>query len=240
VVVLAAAEAVLAAAALREAGKMGKTKTVAAKFLTPAEQQRVTQAVQEAERITSGEIVPMLVSRSHDYPMAAVTCGVSLALPIALLLTNLIGERIWIGPQNMWLFLGFFAALYAALYPLAMRSDVLKHFFLRRKQVDQEVERGALAAFYAEQLHKTRDANGILLYISIMEQRVWILADRNINAKIEQQEWDATVDDLTAGIKAGHPAEALCQAVRRVGETLQTHFPYQKDDQDELHNLIIR
>ncbi len=219
---------------------MERKTTLAEKFLTAAEQQRVTQAVREAERTTSGEIVPMLVSRSHDYPMAAVACGVAIALPLALLLTNLLGERFWIGPQNMWFFLGLFAALYGVLYPLAMRRDTLKRFFLSQKQVDQEVERGALAAFYAEQLHKTRDANGILLYISVMEQRVWILADSNINARIDQQEWDATVDELTTGIKTGRPADALCQAVRRVGETLHTHFPYQKDDQDELHNLIIR
>ena len=219
---------------------MGKTKTLAEKFLTAAEQQRVTQAVQEAERTTSGEIVPMLVSRSHDYPLAAVTCCVSFVLPLALLLTNLIGQRIWIGPQNMWLFLGLFAVLCGMLYPLVLRSDRLKRFFLNRRQVDQEVEKGALAAFYAEQLHKTRDANGILLYISVMEQKVWILADRNINAKIEQQEWDATVHALTTGIRAGRPADAICQAVRRVGEILETHFPYRKDDEDELHNLLIR
>ncbi len=219
---------------------MEKTKTLAEKFLTAAEQQRVTHTVQEAERSTSGEIVPMLVSRSHDYPLAAVTCCVSLALPIALLLTHQIGERLWIGAQNMWLFLGLFTALYAIFYPLVMRSDRLKRFFLNQRQVDQEVEKGALAAFYSEQLHKTRDANGILLYISVMEQRVWILADSNINAKIDQQEWDGTVADLTTGIKAGQPADALCQAVRRVGQILQTHFPYRKDDQDELHNLIIR
>ncbi len=73
-----------------------------------------------------------------------------------------------------------------------------------------------------------------------MEQKVWILADSNINAKIDQQEWDSTVADLTAGIKAGKPADAICQAVQRVGQILQTHFPYQKDDKDELHNLIIR
>lgn len=237
---LAAAEAVLAAAVLLEDGKMAKMKTLAEKFLTAAEQQRVTQTVREAERTTSGEIVPMLVSRSHDYPLATLTCCVSFALPIALLLTNLIGERIWIGPQNMWLFLGLFAALHALLYPLVKRSDRLKHFFLNSEQVEKEVIKSALAAFYSEQLHQTKDANGILLYISVMEQRVWILADTNINAKIDQQEWDATVADLTAGIKAGQPAEALCQAVQRVGQILRTHFPYQKDDTDELHNLIIR
>ena len=238
--VSAEAVAVLVAVALQEVGNMIKAKTLAEKFLTDAEQQEVTEVVQEAERITSGEIVPMIVSRSHDYPMAAVTCAVSITLPSALLLTNLIGERLWIGTQNLWLFLGFFAALYVLLYPLIRRSDRLKHFFLSRRQVEQEVKKSALSAFYSEQLHKTRDANGILLYISVMEQKVWILADSNINAKIDQQQWDSIIVDLTAGIKAGQPEKAICEAVRRVGQILRTHFPYRKDDKDELHNLIIR
>ena len=73
-----------------------------------------------------------------------------------------------------------------------------------------------------------------------MEQKIWMLADSNINAKIAQKEWDLTVSDLTAGIKIGKSAEAICDAVRRVGQILQIHFPYKKDDTDELHNLIIR
>jgi putative membrane protein len=240
VVVSAEAVAVLVVAVPQEVGKMQKIKTLAEKFLTAAEQQKVTKIVQETERTTSGEIVPMIVSRSHDYPMAAVTCAVSLALPSALLLTNLIGERLWIGSQNMWLFLGLFAVLYALLYPLILHSDRLKRFFLNHRQVEQEVKKGALSAFYSEQLYKTKDANGILLYISVMEQKVWILADSNINAKIDQQQWNSTVIDLTAGIKVGKPGEAICEAIRQVGQILHTHFPYQKDDKDELHNLIIR
>ncbi len=219
---------------------MRDKKTPAEKFLTAVEQQTITDTVQEMERITSGEIVPMLVSRSHDYPMAAVTCCVSVALPLSLLLTNLIGAQIWIGPQNMWLFLGIFAVLYILLYPLVMRSDQLKHFFLNRKQVSKEVEEGALSAFYREQLHQTRDANGILLYISVMEQTVWILADKHINAKIDQKEWDSLIADLTTGIKGGKSSAAICDAVRRIGQILHCHFPLQKNDTDELHNLIIR
>ncbi len=218
---------------------MRNKQSLAKKFLTAAEQQSISDVVQEMERITSGEIVPMIVSRSHDYPMAAVTCCVSMALPLTLLLTNLIGARIWIGSHNMWLFLGLFAILYALLYPLITRSDRLKYFFLNRKQAAKEVEQAALSAFYRQHLHNTRDANGILLYISVMEQMVWILADTNINAKIDQKEWDAIIAEITTGIKAGKSSEAVCQAVQSIGHILHRHFPVQRDDKDELHNLII-
>lgn len=213
---------------------------LAENFLTKAEQEQVTAIVHEVERSTSGEIVPMIVSRSHDYPLAAAICSLSLCIPLGLLLTHLLGPRLWVGPQNMWLFLALCSVGFAIFYALVSQLDWVKHFFLNHKQVEQEVREGALAAFYEEKLYKTADENGILLYISVLEQKVWILADAGINTKIDRREWDAVVADLTAGIKAGKRCQAICQAVKCTGEILRTHFPHQRDDRDELHNLIIR
>lgn len=215
-------------------------ETLTEKFLSKSEREKVTESVQAAERVTSGEIVPMVVSASHDYPMAAVICSASLATPLALLLTFILGSFFWVGPQNMWLFLTCFAIGFTVIYKVCKRSPKLKRYFLFEQEVEKEVQKAALAAFYEEQLYKTRDENGILIYISVLEQKVWILGDTKINKKIEQQVWNSVVDELTAGIKAGKQCKALCEAIVRIGSILQNHFPYQKDDTDELHNLIIR
>ncbi len=58
-------------------------------------------AVKEAEKLTSGEIVPMVVSASYRYPMANVIGAAVLAHPISLMLTPLVGGRLWVGTQNM-------------------------------------------------------------------------------------------------------------------------------------------
>ncbi|KJS03628.1 MAG: hypothetical protein VR65_01420 [Desulfobulbaceae bacterium BRH_c16a] len=214
--------------------------TPAEQFLTKAEQDQVTAVVREVEKTTSGEIVPMIVSRSHDYPLAAALCSAMTSLPLCLVLTGLIGPYIWIGPQNLWLFLGLSAVCYPSLYALALRTDKIKRFFLNQRQADHEVREAALAAFYNERLYKTRDENGILLFISVLEHKVWILADAGIDKKIDEAVWESIVKDMTQGIKSGRRCEAICEAVRRVGLILQTHFPYEKSDRDELHNLIIR
>lgn len=229
--------AALAAAVHQEDGNM---QTLSQTFLTKLEQQKITDTVQNAERSTSGEIVPMIVSSSHDYPMAAATCAVSFSLPLALLFSHFLGGHLWLGSQNMWLFLGFLSMLYIAFFQFTMRTNRLKYFFLSEKQVELEVQDGALAAFFSEQLYKTRDDNGILLYISVLEKKVWILADSNINNMVDQKEWDAVVEELTVGIKNGIQCDALCQAITEIGTILQTHFPYKKDDINELHNLIVR
>lgn len=215
-------------------------KTLAQNFLTPDEQQRVTDAVQQAEKQTSGEIVPMLVSASHSYPMAPVVGGVFFALPMALLSARLFGAYLWLGTDSMWMFVAFFILYYAIAHQVVSRFPQLKRFFLSSERANLAVQEAAAAAFFREALYKTRDANGILLYISVLEHRVWVLGERGINEKIDQAAWQEIVDMLIKGIKKGKRCDAICDAVSQIGSILQEHFPYKKDDQDELHNLIIR
>lgn len=230
------AAAVLVAAVPREDGNM---KSLAELFLTSEEQKNITKAVQTAEKMTSGEIVPMVVSKSSDYPLASVVCSASLTIPISLLLTIIIGQMIWVGPSNMWFFLTIFSLLFIPVYILVQKTDRLKYYFLNTDHVETEVSQSALAAFYSQGLYKTKADNGILLYISVLEKKVWVLADSGINEHIPQDRWDTVVEELTAGIKQGQQCEAICAAIDSIGTALQTHFPYEKGDKDELHNLII-
>ena len=41
------------------------------------------------------------------------------------------------------------------------------------------------------------------------------------------------------GIREKRPVEAICEAVKTVGEMLAEHFPIKADDTNELKNLII-
>ena len=230
------AAAVLAAVAPQEDGNDMNAKD----FLTEKERDQVSEAVCQAEKITSGEIVPMIVSRSHDYPLASITGATIFSLPISLFFAHFIGARMWLGQDSMWLFLLFFTILYLVSFFVIRGNDHLKALFLHPKQVEHEVSEGALAAFYTGKLYKTEQENGILLYISVLERRVWVLADSGISARIPQENWDTIVDDLTQELKAGQRCPGICKAVGRIGQILQEHFPGQKDDQDELHNLIIR
>lgn len=215
-------------------------KTLAQQFLSIEEQQKITEAVQAAEKQTTGEIVPMVVSASHTYPVAPIVGGVFFGLPLALLSARLFGAMLWLGTDNMWLFLAFFLVFYALGYQAVKRFPRLKRYFFSSPRADLAVQEGAAAAFFTESLHNTRAANGILLYISVFEQRVWVLADRGISDKIAQQTWQEIVDLVTRGIKEGRRCGAICEAVTRIGQILQEHFPIEEGDKDELHNLIIR
>lgn len=232
--------AVAAGLAAAEPQEDGDMTSLAESFLTQHEQQRVSEAVHAAELRTSGEIVPMIVSASHHYPLACAAGGAILALPVALLLTALIGRYLWLGPENMYLFLALFAMLYLPARALVAHTLWLKRFFLNRDQVEEEVEEAAITSFYEEGLYRTRAENGILIFISVFEHKVWILADKGIDERIDTSQWQEIVAELSQGIQTGRRCESLCEAVQRVGEILAVHFPIADNDRNELHNIIIR
>jgi putative membrane protein len=214
-------------------------KSLAQQFLSEQDREKIIQTVKEVEQQTAGEILPMVVSQSYTYPMADVIGGTVLALPIALILTYLIGGWLWIGHQNMWLFLGLLTVCFILFHQLCKRTLWLKRFFISQREVDEEVEVAATTSFFREGLYKTRDATGILIFISVFEHRVWVLGDEGINKKVSENQWDKIVHIITDGIKQKNQAEAICLAVAEVGQILKQHFPIKPDDRNELKNLII-
>ncbi len=215
-------------------------QTAAEKFLTPEERAKVTEAVRRAECLTSGEIVPMIVSASYHYPMASVSGGVFLAFFPVLFLAHPVASIFWLNADNVWLFLALFIPIYCAAHLLVKHTPFLRRLFVSKKEAEEEVREAAVTAFFSEKLYKTKDENGILLFISVFERKVWILADSGINARIDTDRWQGIVEIITAGIKDGRHADSLCEAIREVGDILKEHFPIQPDDINELRNLIIR
>ena len=214
-------------------------KDLAQNFLAEDERTRVKNTVKTAEKSTAGEIVVMIISTSYSYPLANVIGATAFALPLALILTPLVGAWLWIGAQNMWLFLGFLTVFFILFHEVIKHSLWLKRFFISQREIDDEVEEAAVNQFFDQGLYRTRDETGVLVLISVFERRVWILADRGINAKVPEGQWDDIVTIITDGIKKKRSADAICAAVEKIGDILKTHFPIKPDDTDELKNLII-
>lgn len=213
---------------------------LAKKFLTAAEQQQVTDTVKKAELKTSGEIVPMIVSRSHDYPRATLTASLFFSLPVTFLTTQLLSHLFWVNPENIYFFFTLFIPIFIISHLLAGKYPAMTRLFISADELNREVEEEAIKSFFQERLYETKENNGILIFISVFEKKAWILADHGIDQKIAPHIWNEVITDLTRNIRDNNRCLGLCQAVSRVGDILTSHFPHQKDDTDELHNLIIR
>ena len=214
-------------------------KNLVKQFLSDDQRARVTAAVEKAEKLTAGEIVVMFISASYHYPMANVIGATTFAIPLALIFTPVIGRWLWVGNQNMWLFLGLFTVFFILFHEIIKRTYWLKRYFISRKEIDAEVKEAAVTHFFYHGLYRTRDKTGVLVLISVFERHVWVLADEGINAKVPKGQWQSIVKMITDGIKQKRATDAICAAVGKIGDLLKVHFPIKPDDIDELENVII-
>ena len=214
-------------------------KNLAEKFLTAQEYEQVNAAVVKAEKTTAGEIVCMVHSTSYHYPMSDVIGAAALALPAALALAPILGGWLWIGTQNMWVFLSILTPAFILGHWVVKHIPWLKRIFISKREMDEEVKEAAVTSFFKHGLYRTKDGTGILIFISVFERRVWVLADRGIDAKVSCDHWRSVVDGITEGIRSKQTAAAICMGVDIIGRTLAEHFPVAPDDINELENVIV-
>lgn len=188
----------------------------------------ITAAVQSAERATSGEIVPVIVERSDPYAELRFGAAALVAFACAALaLAFEPGLAPWLVPTQ----LGVFAAG-AWLFgrPALLRRLVADEVVTRR------VARAAALAFHEAGLVETRERTGILIYVSLLEHRVLVLADRGIHARVEAGTWDSVVARIVAGICENRAEAGLADGIRLCGEILSERFPIRPGDLNELPN----
>ncbi|MFC2175619.1 TPM domain-containing protein [Bacteroidota bacterium] len=97
------------------------------------------------------------------------------------------------------------------------------------------------AAFlFAElEMHKTELRNGVLFYLAIKDRKFAILGDAGINSKVEKDFWNQIKEAMKLEFVKGDFTNGLQMGIRMTGEALAAHFPYQKDDLNELSDDII-
>lgn len=106
------------------------------------------------------------------------------------------------------------------------------------KQCKIDVLDRAANIFAMLKMHKTELRNGILFYLSIEDHKFAILGDAGINTKVPENFWDSIKEIVLGQFKMGNQTEGLIKGIIMAGEKLKIHFPYQKDDVNELSDEI--
>ncbi|TAL30449.1 MAG: hypothetical protein EPN93_19545 [Spirochaetes bacterium] len=228
-------------------------------FFNDSDREAIRAAVADAEKTTSGEIAIMAVNQSDSYLEAATLGAVLLAGTLGLVLefglTALFrAVQVWTHDASsstlgiiaeyadyvsLWTYIPIVFLMYFPLKALVHAIPALKILFLGRRRIDEAVRERALRAFYEKGLHRTRDETGILIFISSLERKVWILGDRGINAKIAPDFWKTLAGELAGGIRAGRGIESATRVIARCGEELSRHFPLKPDDVNELPDTLL-
>lgn len=202
-------------------------------FFNTSEKDAVEAVIRETESRTIGEVAVMVVDASSRYREAEVLGGITLGNVIALVCTVSFFQ------ESLWWFVPLTVLFFFPCWFLFSRMPALKIHFTGPARRGTAVRRRTLQAFYEKGLHRTAQNTGVLFFISLLERRVWVLADRGIYEKITQDDLNGFARIVSEGIKHGRAADALIGAIGDAGRLLQRHFPIQPGDINELPDAVI-
>ncbi len=201
-------------------------------FIKDEDKARISRAIREAESRTAGEIVTIIAREADDYPFLPLlwAAGAALLTPLPLVLFDLPLSALQIYQIQIVVFLGL--GLLTRWRPLKMR-------LIPRSVKRQRAGRLARSQFVEQGLHHTEGRSGIMIFVSVAERYVEIMADQGINDRVPPGSWDGIVRDFVAKVRAKQTAEAFVIAVERCGALLAEHFPAEQRNPDELPNHLV-
>ncbi len=205
------------------------------RLLSPEDREAIRQAVKSAEGDSSAEIVTAVADRSDAYPEVLGFTALFTALAFAALSTLIFQVGgFWDFSLLRW---SLAPTLVGALlgYALPRFFPSLIRFLATNSRIDERVHHAASLTFLEHRVFETANRTGILLYISLLEHQVLLLADEGIEAVVPQEAWDQITHDLAGGLREGRPGPALVQAVEGCASILVEYgMLVQEHDENEL------
>jgi hypothetical protein len=97
----------------------------------------------------------------------------------------------------------------------------------------------AVEIFSQLRVWDTEHNSGVLIYVQVADRRIEIVADRGINAKVEQHQWDAISGAMKAAFQAQRYEAGAIEGIREITALLAQHFPPTGANPDELPNAPV-
>jgi putative membrane protein len=198
--------------------------------LSPPDRQRISAAIQAAERMTSGEIVCVLARSSVEATALSIVLATlgALALPWLLVILTTLPVLMILSLQ-----LALVVALATILCLPRVRVALLPK--ATRRAI---AHRAAMEQFMLRGIGRTEGRTGVLVFVSLAERYARIVADEAIARRVAQADWQGAVDALIDHMREGRIADGFVVAIERCGGVLATHFPAKADERSELPDRI--
>jgi putative membrane protein len=185
--------------------------------ITPQDHDTIADAIHAAEQRTSGQIVCVLAHASDGYAHVPLIWASFLALLVPWPLIYLTGwsvQRIFL--CQLVVFIVAVAVFWWWPIRLALVPRTVKRIRAHRAAIEQ---------FFIRRVGQTANRCGVLIFVSLAEHYVRIVADDGIAAKVGTAEWQSTVDALIGHLRDGRITEGFVAAIERCGAVLAEHAP---------------
>jgi putative membrane protein len=200
-----------------------------AKFDQPA-CDSLAQCVKDIEQNTDAELVIVVRGVSGNYRHADYLFGALVAFAglLVLLFVPVDFHTYWVPIDVL--------VLFAGSAWLCSRSKTLRRLLTSTKFQSQAVRTGAAAMFYEAGIANTNAEMGVLVYLSLLERRLELIADRGVLKALPSLEWNQSLFELK---QAGRnpDVQTLLQALRNLGTLLGKHLPATGENPNELPDM---
>jgi uncharacterized membrane protein len=96
----------------------------------------------------------------------------------------------------------------------------------------------ASRTFIALNMSRTKERNGVLIFIVPDRHEFAIFGDKGINQKVPPNFWEEVRNVMQVNFRNSMFAEGVCQGVKLAGEKLKEYFPWTDGDRNELPDEI--
>jgi len=215
----------------------------AKRFLSKRERATLEEAVAAAERRTAAEFVCAVATESGRYDRAESMVGLAvslLGLGIVQLGFSWTPSDSWIEARAVPLALQAMAVVagFVAGSVLASYAHPLRRLFVSATERDAEVARAASHVCAVSRLASTRQRGGVLVYVSLFERRVVVLADTGAARPLGENGLDALRNMATERLVRGKRLEAFSDTVAAAAERLAPALPAEAVNPDELADAL--
>lgn len=201
-------------------------------FLSDSEKAQITAAIRAVEAKSSGELVTVVAREADDYYYIPTLWAalIALAQPALVNLLALQGAMLdGYAPQ----------VITFILLTLLFRLPALKYRLVPVAVKRERAHRLARQQFIEQNLHHTAGRTGVLLFVSVAEHYVEIIADKGINDVVPPGTWDGVVAEFVGRVRRGEVAAGFVGAVEGCGRELAQHFPVAEGDVNELPDHLV-
>jgi len=183
----------------------------------PSDRERLHRAIESARKSTSAKFEFIAVPASERYALFPVAWGAVAALVATGILAAL---RPWLGIGT-----GFVVdAVLFVIFCVVLDWWPLRLFLVPRAARRAAASRMAHREFAAHVMSQDPAHSGVLLFVSLAERHLEIVAGRAAHAAVPAGTWDKIVSDATASMGRG-TVDGLVSAIAACGATLATAFP---------------
>lgn len=98
----------------------------------------------------------------------------------------------------------------------------------------------AIEVFHMLKMGNTKDGTGVLIYVAVSDRKFAIYGDHGIDKAVPDGFWDTTRDAIQAQFKKNNFKQGIIDGILKAGAALQTHFPWQQGDINELSDEVSK